>query len=249
MIPVLKGLIARRVLLNFRADPQVVQKVLPKPFVAGTFQGSAIVGVCLIRLEQLRPKGVPARIGMASENMAHRVAVLYPANGKMKPGVFIWRRGTDQRLVQMFGGRLFPGVHHGARFRVREDGDGIDMDVTTDTGEADVSFCASDLRTWQSTSAFRNLDEASEFFQQGGCGFSCSLKGDSVEGIELKTLHWSMKPLAIQLKKAAFYFNSTHFPKGSVEFDCGLIMRAVPHEWHEIPDVPELEARVKRRTM
>jgi hypothetical protein len=246
MIPVLQGLIARRVLLNFRADPQVVQKLLPKPFVADTFHGSAIVGVCLIRLEQLRPKGVPAQLGMASENMAHRVAVLYPANGRMKPGVFIWRRGTDQRLVQMLGGRLFPGVHHGARFRVREEGKGIDMDVSTDTGEADVRFCASVCPTWQSTSAFRNLDEASEFFQQGGCGFSCSLKGDSVEGIELKTLQWSMKPLAVHLRKAAFYLNSIHFPVGSVEFDCGLIMRAVPHEWHEMREVPELQAASSR---
>jgi hypothetical protein len=241
VIPVLKGLIARRVLLNFRADPRIVQKLLPKPFVAETFQGSAIVGVCLIRLEQLRPKGLPAQAGLSSENMAHRVAVHYPANGKMKPGVFIWRRATDQRLVQMLGGRLFPGVHDAARFSVREDGDSIDMDVTSDSGKADVSFCAGDCRAWQSTSAFRNLGEASEFFQQGGCGFSCSLKGDSVEGIELKTLQWSMNPLAVQLKKAAFYFNSVDFPEGSVEFDCGLIMRAIPHEWHEIPEVPELE--------
>jgi hypothetical protein len=57
MLPIIKGLIARRVLLNFRADAQVVQSMLPKPFVVEPFQGAAIVGVCLIRLEQLRPKG------------------------------------------------------------------------------------------------------------------------------------------------------------------------------------------------
>jgi Uncharacterized conserved protein (COG2071) len=86
MLPVLTGLIARRVLLNFRADRDVVQRLLPEPFVAETRGGYAIVGVCLIRLEQLRPKGLPARVGLSSENMAHRVSVRYPANGCMQPG-------------------------------------------------------------------------------------------------------------------------------------------------------------------
>src|ERR1700760_1313793 len=103
MLPVLKGLIARRILLNFRADPQIIQSMLPKPFQLDKQNGYAVVGVCLIRLEQLRPKGLPALIGMASENAAHRVAVRYPQDGKMKKGVFIWRRETDQRLVQLFG--------------------------------------------------------------------------------------------------------------------------------------------------
>jgi uncharacterized protein YqjF (DUF2071 family) len=175
MLPVLTGLIARRVLLNFRAEPHVVQKLLPDPFRVDTSAGNAIVGICLIRLEQLRPKGLPQQIGVASENMAHRVAVHYPADGKMKPGVFIWRRETDQKLVQMFGGRLFPGVHHGATFGVQETGSGFTMDVISNDGETDVSFSASDASAWPRSSTFKTLDQASQFFQQGDCGFSCSV--------------------------------------------------------------------------
>jgi hypothetical protein len=244
MLPVLRGLIARRVLLNFRADRDVVQRLLPEPFVAETRGGYAIVGVCLIRLEQLRLKGLPARVGLSSENMAHRVSVRYPANGRMQPGVFIWRRETDQKLVQMFGGRLFPGVHHGATFFVQDDGKSLAMDVRSDDGETNVSFSARECAELQSTSGFSSLGEASQFFQHGDCGFSCSLKGDAVEGMQLKTARWSMQPLFVDLRKAAFYQNLLRFPAGSIEFDCGLVMRAVPHEWHEISDVPELEARL-----
>lgn len=245
MLPILKGLIARRVLLNFRADVHIVQSMLPKPFVVEPYQGTAIVGVCLIRLEQLRPKGLPSQVGITSENVAHRVAVRYPLNGAMRSGVFIWRRETDQKLVQMFGGRLFPGVHHGARFFTQEDENGLRMDVKSADGETDVSFSAHvsahDSRDWQATSVFKSLQEASAFFQQGGCGFSCSLSGETVEGMELRTSQWSLQPLTVELKRVAFYSNFSRFPAGSIEFDCGLLMRAIPHEWHEIKEVPELE--------
>lgn len=246
MLPVLTGLIARRVLLNFRADRDVVQRLLPDPFVAETYGGYAVVGVCLIRLEQLRPKGLPARLGLSSENMAHRVAVRYPANGRSERGVFVWRRETDQKLVQMFGGRLFPGLHHGAAFHALDDGEAISMDVASDDGETNVSFSARASTDLQSTSGFSSLDDASKFFQAGDCGFSSSLKQGVFEGMQLRILQWSMKPLAVDSPKAAFYDNPFRFPRGSVEFDCGLIMRAVPHEWHEIRDVPELEAAPAR---
>jgi hypothetical protein len=68
------------------------------------------------------------------------------------------------------------------------------------------------------------------------------LKGDTVEGIRLRTLQWSLTPLSVHRSMSSFYFDTSRFPAGSVEFDCGLIMRSVPHEWHEIPDVPALQA-------
>lgn len=239
MLPILKGIIARRVLLNFRADAQIVQAMLPNPFVVQPHQGAAIVGVCLIRLEGLRVKGLPSQVGIASENVAHRVAVRYPLNGEMRPGVFIWRRETDQKLVQWFGGRLFPGVHRGARFFTQEDENGICMDVQSIDGATDVSFSAKFGQPWQPGSAFETLQEASGFFQQGGCGFSLTLSGNSVEGMELRTSQWSLSPLTVRLKKVSFFCDSSRFPEGSVEFDCGLLMRAVPHEWHEIKESPQ----------
>jgi hypothetical protein len=94
----------------------------------------------------------------------------------MRPGVFIWRRETDQKLVQMFGGRLFPGVHHEATFLTKEDENGIQMDVKSATGNTDISFSATNNSNLPSSSAFKNLQEASAFFQQGGYGFSPSLR-------------------------------------------------------------------------
>src|SRR5438067_2394546 len=137
MLPTLEGIIARRVLLNFRADPQVVRRLVPVPLEVATQNGAAIVGICLIRLEQLRPKGLPADLGMSSENMAHRVAIRYPTDADMRDGVFIWRRETDLALAMFLGGRLFPGVHHCAKFYVAQDAGSLEMEVHTRKREAD----------------------------------------------------------------------------------------------------------------
>lgn len=240
MLPVIEGVIARRVLLNFRADADLVQRFLPAPLKVDQHRGHAIVGVCLIRMENLRPRGIPSPLGLSCENMAHRVAILHPAHDGMHPGVFIWRRETDQRVVELLGGRLFPGVHHRARFQVRENENSLRMDVTSDKGEADVSFSARIAGEWRGTASFATFDEASEFFQKGDCGFSCSLRGNELEGLQLKTLTWAMVPMEVESQRCAFFSDSKRFPAGSIEFDCGLLMRGLPHEWHQITDIPEL---------
>jgi hypothetical protein len=241
MLPLIRGVIARRILLNFRADAEVVQRLLPSPLQVDRHKGHAIVGICLIRLEHLRPQGVPGAFGFSSENMAHRVAIRYPGTDGVRAGVFVWRRGTDQKLVELLGGRLFPGVHRHAKFRVAEDQGRIVMNVTSQDGETDVHFSAHVSKEWQPTPSFGSFDELSEFFRKGDCGFSCSRSGNELEGLQLKTLKWEMTPLEIESQHSAFYSDLQRFPAGSVDFDCGLLMRGIPHEWHQLTDIPELE--------
>jgi hypothetical protein len=80
-VPRIRGVIRRRILVNFRVDPEVVKRQLPKPFRPKLHRGDAVAGVCLIRLEQIRPTHVPAALGIASENAAHRIAVVWDEEG------------------------------------------------------------------------------------------------------------------------------------------------------------------------
>jgi uncharacterized protein DUF2071 len=240
MLPVLEGVIARRILLNFRCDPAVAQKQLPSPLQVENHNGFAIVGICLIRLEKLRPKGLPAIVGLSSENMAHRIAIRYPSDTGERSGVFIWRRDTDQKIVQMLGGRAFPGPHGSAEFSVNDAGPEVEMTIKTGRSEADVDFSAKLSSEWSSTSAFQNFRDASEFFRKGDCGFSCSMNGENLEGLQLKTVAWDMTALRVNNVRSAFFEDESRFPHGSVTFDCGLVMRGISHEWHELQDIPEL---------
>jgi hypothetical protein len=240
MLPILEGVIARRILLNFRVDPEIAQRTIPQPLKVESQNGFAIAGICLIRLEELRPRGLPALVGLSSENMAHRIAIRYPGDTGERSGVFIWRRDTDQKIVQLLGGRAFPGPHGSAQFDVMDEGINLDMSVKTKEGNCDVVFSAKSSSDWNATSAFSSFADASEFFRKGDCGLSCSLKGETLEGIQLQTLAWEMTPLQVSRVRCSFFEDSSKFPPGSVTFDCALLMRGIPHEWHELQEIPEL---------
>ena len=76
-LPVITGLIRRRLLVNYRVDPAAIKSILPSRFRPKLQNGHAIAGICLIRLEGIRPRLFPAWAGITSENAAHRIAVLW----------------------------------------------------------------------------------------------------------------------------------------------------------------------------
>src|SRR5437762_8710085 len=97
-IPVIRGLIERRILINYRVDPEVLKKLLPQPFRPNIIKDVGIAGICLIRLKDIRPSGFPGAVGILSENAAHRIAVEWDEQGKLREGVYIPRRDTSSRL-------------------------------------------------------------------------------------------------------------------------------------------------------
>jgi hypothetical protein len=231
-IPVIRGIIDRRILVNYRVDPKVLAAVLPKPFEPKVVNGAGMAGVCLIRLKHIRPRFLPSFLGISSENAAHRFAVQWEREGQRLQGVFIPRRDTSSRINSAVGGKLFPGNHHHANFSVNE-GDGhyqilIDSDDRF-THLGVEGHVASEL---PQTSVFHSLQEASEFFEQGSLGYSVTDQPGKFDGLELRSFAWKVQPLAIEKVESSFFANRALFPEGSVEFDSALLMRGIDHEWH-----------------
>jgi hypothetical protein len=236
-IPTIQGVIRRRLLLNYRVDPDVVSRLLPANFRPKTIDGHAIAGVCLIRLEEVRPKGLPAFAGIASENSAHRFAVTWEdADGNAREGVFVPRRDTDSRLNSWAGGRIFPGVHHHSRFRVEDRGERISLTVTAaDCGSPLVEVEAEAAETLPESSVFPGLAEASRFFEAGCIGYSSRPDSRRLDGLRLEVKDWRVSPLAVKRVSSAYFDDSAIFPSDRIEFDHALLMRDLAHEWHAEP--------------
>src|SRR5260370_30418797 len=121
LMPSIRGVIKRRLLVNFRVDPEVVQRILPEGLTPKLQGDHAIAGICLIRLEQIRPSLIPWPVGLSGENAAHRVAVAWRAgDGAASEGVYIPLRHTNSSVILMVGGRGRPGVPDRAAFRVAD---------------------------------------------------------------------------------------------------------------------------------
>jgi uncharacterized protein YqjF (DUF2071 family) len=236
-LPVIQGVIRRRILVNFRIDPSLMQAQLPPRFRPKLHQGHSIAGICLIRLESVRPRFVPPLLGLSSENAAHRVAVRWQADGGEREGVFIPRRDTGSAMNHLAGGRLFPGEHHRAHFTVREGSDNIDLSMRSDDHEVSVRVRGKPGGNLPRSSCFSSLAEASHFFEPGSVGYSVTSDPGRLDGIELRTHGWSVEPLQIEEVHSSYFSDEARFPKGSVVFDCALLMRNLGHEWHSAEDL------------
>jgi len=236
-LPVVRGMIDRRILANYRIDPSRVSAVLPAPFRPQIINGYAIGGICLIRLKRIRPKVFPFPWGIRSENAAHRIAVEWDSNGQTMHGVYIPRRDTSSKLNSLAGGSIFPGIHHPAKFTVMEGDDHYSVKMASDDGTANIHVAGSVTKSISDSSVFESLESASQFFEQGSLGYSNTNTIGTFDGLELRCKTWHVAPLKIDAIQSSYFEDRTRFPTGSVEFDCALLMRDIVHEWHGQPDL------------
>lgn len=236
-IDTIHGLIDRRVLLNYRIDPGVLRQVLPLPFRPKVYEGHGIGGVCMIRFKRLRPRFVPAWLGLGSENAAHRIAVEWEQDGETHEGVFIPRRDTNSWFNKALGGIVFPGIFQSSRFEARENNSSVAVRIVRADGGTEISFAGHVTDRLPSTSIFPSLEAAAGFFSLGATGYSATHSDGHYHGMELYSLNWAVSPLAIDEASSCFFDDRERFPQGSVQLDCALLMRDIEHEWRSRPDL------------
>jgi uncharacterized protein DUF2071 len=236
-VPVLYGVIDRRILVNYRIDPEVLAPLLPAPFRPKIVHGFGWAGICLIRLNHIRPKWLPSWLGITSENAAHRTAVEWDDNGILRQGFYIRRRDSNSRLNVLAGGRLFPGVHHHAQFTVQEKADRLSIALRSDDRETALAVRGHVTARLPEDSVFESVEEASEFSRAGSLGYSPAQESGRFQGMELRCRHWQVEPLAVEEVRSSFFEDESLFPKGSIAFDHAFLMRGIEHEWHEQADL------------
>jgi len=229
------AVIDRRLLLNFRVDPDLAARLVPPPFRTNLSTGCAIAGICLIRLTELRPRGFPSAIGITTESAAHRFAVEWDTEDGTSHGVYIPRRDTNSRLSVLLGGRVFPGEYHRCSFRAREANGSHDIELTSADLTTQIAVKARAAPSLPSGSVFPDVDDASAFFRRDTLGYSATREPGHYEGLELRAAHWNIDPLSVDDVDSTYFADPAIFPPGTVEFDCALSMSRTPARWHSRP--------------
>lgn len=212
-VAALAAVMERRILVNYRVDPDLLGSCLPAPFRPALVGGHGVAGICLIRLGRIRPAGLPAG-GLRSENAAHRVAVCWDGPDGPVTGVYIPRRDTSSRLAALAGGRLFPGYLHLARFRAREGGGGYRVQVASRDGMVHVEVEAHLAGELPPGSIFTSLEAASGFFRCAPAGYAAIPAGDVFDRVELETAGWTLQPLRLDRVASSFFDDRRRFPRG-----------------------------------
>lgn len=238
-IPTISGLIRRRILLNYRIAPEVIAALLPPRFQPKIIHGHAMAGICLIRLEEVRPFGLPKFLGINSENSAHRIAVTWTDDeGRPGEGVYIPRRDTSSALNAFAGGRIFPGVHHHSHFTTSEKDRRITIRVKArDQDEPLVDIAVRECAEFPADSMFSSLADSSAFFEAGDTGYSLGADGKTLDGLLLDLPDWKVSPLEVEKVHSSYFDDPEKFPLGKIHFDHALLMRDRQHQWHSRPSL------------
>jgi hypothetical protein len=235
--PRIDATIERRLLINYRIEPESLAAVLPAPFRPAIVEDYGIAGICLIRLADVRPVGVPSPLGLTSENAAHRVAVQWDTPTGSVTGVYIPRRDTSSRVAALVGGRLFPGWLHRARFEVEERDHHFRIQVQSHDGEVAISVRAHRADSVMPDSIFDSLEAASQFFQTAPAGYSQTRRDDVFDGVELSTDGWGMSPLHLDEVASSFFDDRERFPRDAVSLDSAFLTAGLTTRWRPQPNL------------
>jgi hypothetical protein len=233
--PELHATIERRLLVNYRVDPDVLAAVLPAPFRPATVDGYGVGGICLLRLAAVRPVGVPRQLGLTSENAAHRIAVEWDTPSGPANGVFIPRRDTSSRISALLGGRVFPGWQRRARFDVLERRGRFEIRVTSQDGLADVEVHAHLSKDPMAGSVFATIEEASTFFRSAPVGYAATPCDGEYDGVELGTDGWNLEPLHVERVTSSFFDDPARFPSKTATLDSAFLMSQITTRWRPQP--------------
>ncbi|WEK62184.1 MAG: DUF2071 domain-containing protein [Candidatus Microbacterium colombiense] len=229
----IRGRMRRRLLLTYRVDPAIAREILPAQFRPQLVDGSAVGGVCMIALADVRPGWFRPRLGVATENVAHRFAVEWDDGGEVRRGVYVTERHSSGLIPVIGGGRFFPGVQTRAQFDADETETRFRLRMTAPdaTVAADVEL----TDDWDS-SLFATEEDASAFYRAGAIGWSPGRGERGPEALELTAGRWAVRAGRVNEVSSSFF---DALPSGSARLDSALVMRDIPVVWRR-PDASRL---------
>ncbi|HYF68476.1 MAG TPA: DUF2071 domain-containing protein [Ohtaekwangia sp.] len=230
-LPVLDGVIDRRILINYRIDPEVVKLLLPSHLEPLVINGYASGGVCLLRLKNIGLKFAPSFLRITSENAAHRFLISFEKNGVVHRGVYIPRRDTDSMLNVVLAGKFFSWPHYRAVFAVGEGNGKYAVSMQSRDGYTRLEVDARRTDHFPSNSMFDSLLHASCSFKDCALGVSPSTKRSEFKTIKLQTKTWNVTPLQVHDLKSSYFEDKSLFPHDTIQFDNALLMEGVSREW------------------
>ena len=210
------GVIERRLLVNYRLDPDVAKKLLPAPLQPRLVGGYAVAGIALAHLGRLRPAGLPAVAGLSRETAMHGIAVEWERSPSLHTGVFVLHRDS----VGVGPGRR---LRRPPCFTVDDRTDGLRIAYTSRDRTVRVDVDVSLAAGLAGSALFRDVRAATRFLDLDSPeGASW---GPQLRGLKLSVGDRCISAARVRTATSSIFAGTSVFPPGSVHVDSALLLR------------------------
>jgi hypothetical protein len=223
MSPAVRGVVGRRLLVNYRVELEKLDTVLSEPFrgreVGET--GMGIGSICLTRVENARPRFAPEFFGVSAETATHRVYARVERSGDHC--IYVPRRDVSSRFHALLFGSLLPTEFEQGEFQEMENGRKHQIRVECGKEIVGVEFHEAERDGVGDDSVFYSVESASTFLCDGGTEYD--LTGDVYSGVETVPQERGLKPVEVDEVRSSF------FEKLGGKFDSAFRAENVEHVW------------------
>ena len=223
MSPAVRGVVERRLLVNYRVGLGTLETVLSGPFRGREVgeSGMGIGSICITKVENARPRFAPGFLGIPVETATHRIYARVEGSGEHC--VYVPRRDVSSGFHAFVMGSLLPTEFSQGEFRTEVKGGEQKIQIDCGNEVVGVVFDEAERDEVDEDSVFYSLESASVFLCEGGVEYS--LSGDVYSGVEPCPGEQDLNPVDVEDER------SSYFGKMGGEFDSAFRMEEMEHVW------------------
>jgi hypothetical protein len=209
------GAIDRCWLFTYQTPEEEARSLLPGQLEPVTRAGCAFWSVVVCHLRCMRPKGLPAAVGMSYWHAAYRFYVrFHPASGPPVEGLYFLRSDCDRPLMTLMGNLLTDYNFHTAGIEVAEEPSRVQFSIRSPDAPAAAMIDRAQPPRLPAHSAFATLEEAAAFLKYQPRGISPAPGGwASIVDIERDEAAWRSRIVTVAEARWTFFEGKTVRPE------------------------------------
>jgi len=220
--------------LTYALPREILAPLLPPGLTLDTYQEFGFVAVAMVQTEALRPVFLPSIVGQDFFLTGYRIFTRYQnASGRTLRGLRILRSDTDRRLMAAAGNLLTHYAYHTARVRCTQEGESLEIRITTPHKEADLEMIA-DLASKPAPlpegSPFPTLQEARKYAGPLPFTFDYEPETHSIIIIQGVRQQWDPQPVRVEVRENTF-FDHAPFKNAQPILANAFHLADVPYLW------------------
>ena len=233
-LPVIRGVIDRRILVNYRVDPGVLAALLPAPFRPKLVAASGMVGRLPDPPEaRCGPRFLPPLAGDLLRERRPPRRRRMGRGGRRREGVFVPRRDTDSRLNRLGGRAALPRRPLTTpAFTVRGDGRPLPRRPPQRRRRTSLSVVGGVNAAVAGGVGLRLARGGLRLLRGGLAGVLRDAPARPARGAGAAAPRWRVEPLAGRAGGVQLLRGPVALPAGVGRVRLALLMRGIDHEWH-----------------